>query len=1609
MFPSKYFYEKKMTNSKTTTRQLKLAEVDLIEILGTKSIVCGFHLADYIWHDIFSNLPLSSTYVLITDRNLSRLYVDQHRDSFAAAWSTPKAMPRLLVHVLEPGETSKSRAAKSQIEDWMLQEKCTRDTTVLALGGGVIGDLVGYVAATFMRGVPFIQIPTSLLAMVDSSIGGKTAVDTPAGKNLIGSFWQPQRIYMDMAVLSTLPEREFSNGMAEVVKTAAIWTPEEFEILESSSTEIRQAVLEGQGQGQTQAGLTRAGRSREQELLLRVIAASARVKAHVVTHDERESGMRGLLNFGHTIGHAIEALLSPQLLHGECVSIGCVLEAEVARRLGHIGEVGVARLAKCLKSYGLPTAMDEPMVKGRAGEQRLARVTPDRLMDVMKVDKKTVGTQKRLVLLKRLGECVELKPTDVSDALIEEVISPGVLVHFLEKSIKNRVVEVTPPGSKSISNRALQMAALGEGACRIKNLLHSDDTQVMISALQAMGGCAIAWEDDGDTLVVTGGGGCLRVPDNELYLGNAGTASRFLATTVNLIDAQKGETTVVTGNARMKQRPAGPLVDALRTNGCQIEYCEKEGSLPLQITHTGAGFPGGHIQLAASVSSQYVSSILLCAPYAREPVRLELVGDKVISQPYIDMTVAMMRQFGCLVERVSEKEYLVPQMRYQSPSEYVVESDASSATYPLAFAAITGTKCRVPNIGSKSLQGDARFAVDVLGPMGCQVTQTDTETLVCGPPRGQLRALGDIDMEPMTDAFLTASVLAAVACSETEAVTRIRGIANQHVKECDRIAAMCDELAKFGVTTENHPDGIDVYGRQLAEDLGVPSVDCYDDHRVAMSLSLLACVAPQGAEIRERRCVGKTWPQWWDVLARDLGASIQGSEPKPLKHAVAEDTGIPSLVIIGMRGVGKTTLGRAASRALGLTFVDMDEYLEAQVGQSIPEIINGSGWDTFRDHESRLLVQALQRDYPRDAIIACGGGVVEASANRRVLQGHMQAGGAVVCLTPNMEHVAEYLSRDKTRPAYSVASDMHDVYNRRQPLYAECCNYEFLVDKTLLSDEQRSWLVIERDFIRLLEFATGRRLNQVDISQSPTFFVSLTAPDVREYLPDTRLNEITAGAHAIELRVDLLLANPEFADLDLEDATAQDLFVRYVHSQLTLLRHGSSLPVVFTVRTQQQGGSFPDKAGLLRDRLLRCAVRWGTEYVDVEVDSIAPSIYQKRQHSLVIASYHDTTGRTLRWQETENEFAREILERARQCGDIVKLISVAHAWEDNLACHRFVAQAKGPLIALNMGYLGQMSRVLCPCLTPVTHPLLTASAAPGQISVREISQARASMGLLPARQFYLLGAPIAQSPSPQMHNAGFRELGLPYTYGLKETESVDGLEDLLGDPGFGGASVTIPLKESIIPLMDELTEAARRIGAVNTIVADGKRSVGDNTDYLGIVGCLRRAQMESKDIPAFNDSCGLVIGAGGTARAALYALHTLGVPKVAVYNRTTERAQELVGAFKSLFTTLQVLDRLEEAAGLQPSYIVGTIPATQISLPSELFANGAGGVVLDMAYKPRWTPLLEQVDQTTWKTVHGVEVLIEQGIHQMARWSKSSSVPVQSMTDAVMVKYDKEF
>lgn len=247
---------------------------------------------------------------------------------------------------------------------------------------------------------------------------------------------------------------------------------------------------------------------------MQVIKAAVYVKAHVVTIDEKEQGLRGLLNFGHTIGHAYEAILAPEILHGECVAIGMIKEAEVSRNLGYLPDVCIGRLVKCLKSYGLPTTITDPKISHFTRKE----CDVGRLMDIMRTDKKTLGNQKKVVLLSMIGGTYEEKASNVSDDVIRLIISPSVKV-----ASPGRIAEsfsMSVPGSKSISNRALVLSALGEGSCRLKGLLCSDDVEVMLTGLEKISGICYDWVDNGDVLVIQGAAGILSSNASELYLGN---------------------------------------------------------------------------------------------------------------------------------------------------------------------------------------------------------------------------------------------------------------------------------------------------------------------------------------------------------------------------------------------------------------------------------------------------------------------------------------------------------------------------------------------------------------------------------------------------------------------------------------------------------------------------------------------------------------------------------------------------------------------------------------------------------------------------------------------------------------------------------------------------------------------------------------------------------------------------------------------------------------------------------------------------------------------------------------------------------------------------------
>jgi 3-phosphoshikimate 1-carboxyvinyltransferase len=415
------------------------------------------------------------------------------------------------------------------------------------------------------------------------------------------------------------------------------------------------------------------------------------------------------------------------------------------------------------------------------------------------------------------------------------------------------------PGSKSISNRILLLAALAQGETRVRDLLESEDTEVLLVALRALG---VSCVDEGARgLRVRGAGGAFPDKKAELFLGNAGTAFRPLTAVLALCAGEYR----LSGTPRMHERPIGELVDALRQIGARIDYLGKDGFPPLAI-HPAAIRAGGKVSVRGDVSSQFVTGLLIALPLTGERTVLSVEGE-LVSKPYVELTLATLQRFGVKVERRGWTTFTVPAgARYASPGEIFVEGDASSASYFLAAGAISGLSgggpVRVEGVGRASIQGDVRFAA-TLERMGAAIAMGENWIEAGARPdaarRGKLTAI-DADFNDIPDAAMTAAVAALFA----EGTSVLRNIGSWRVKETDRIAAMATELRKLGAKVEEGRDSLRI--TPPARLTPGASIDTYDDHRMAMCFSL-AALGGVAIRINDPGCVAKTFPEYFDVLA----------------------------------------------------------------------------------------------------------------------------------------------------------------------------------------------------------------------------------------------------------------------------------------------------------------------------------------------------------------------------------------------------------------------------------------------------------------------------------------------------------------------------------------------------------------------------------------------------------------------------------------------------------------------------------------------------------------------------------------------------------------------
>jgi 3-phosphoshikimate 1-carboxyvinyltransferase len=415
---------------------------------------------------------------------------------------------------------------------------------------------------------------------------------------------------------------------------------------------------------------------------------------------------------------------------------------------------------------------------------------------------------------------------------------------------------VRVPGSKSLTNRALLISALANGTTHLTNALFSDDSRYFAKALQTLG-FDVQLDEANHSMTVTGLGGKIPAQQAELFIGNAGTAARFLSAFLTLGHGEY----ILDGEPRMRERPIGDLVEALAQLGCDIQPLQNaEGGMQIcpPVKITASGLKGGKTTIAGDISSQFLSALLMVAPYAQNPIEVTLSTD-LNSKPYVDMTIAIMQDFGVEIERDGYSRFMIQPSSYSPITNYSIESDASAASYFFAAPAICGGTVTVENISRKSVQGDVAF-VDVLKRMGCTVDESDTSIRVTR--HAALTGL-DVDMRDIPD---TAQTLAAIA-PFADSPTRIRGIASARVKETDRVHATCTELARLGVQVEEHEDGMTIYPTfNLQPATFKPTnIQTYNDHRMAMAFSLIG-LRFDGMSIENPSCVSKTFPNFFDVL-----------------------------------------------------------------------------------------------------------------------------------------------------------------------------------------------------------------------------------------------------------------------------------------------------------------------------------------------------------------------------------------------------------------------------------------------------------------------------------------------------------------------------------------------------------------------------------------------------------------------------------------------------------------------------------------------------------------------------------------------------------------------
>lgn len=846
----------------------------------------------------------------------------------------------------------------------MFKNNFTKKSCLISFGGGKITDLGGYCASVFLRGIDSIYFPTTLLCMVDASIGGKCAINNlNYGKNLIGTFSQPKYVIINLDIITKYEDINviIKDGMSEMIKKFLLFDSDNSQLIRKvDSIKVLDKTIELENNIKKKIKVIDP---LDIPLLKSLIIESVKLKVSIIEKDTLDKDYRNTLNFGHTIGHGIEAIDAFKFSHGEAVSIGLVEEIKILANLGYCSFDLMYQVKELLNKYGLPTEIPDS-------------IDISDLVKCIISDKKNSEINKfKIVNFRGIGKidnpCIisidykELKW--ISNRSIRVNRNNPIIVDYNDRPLEIDFLQ----GSKSICNRALILAALSKKHYRLNNFLVSDDTLVMMKSL-------IAFSYDCEIITTLSNNNTKKLildikpksnrnndfsnnNNNDIItinVDNSGTTARFIVAFI--IFHLKNKKVVINCANRMTERPNKDIFLFLGNfKGFKIEYLKQEYCFPIAIeTGSSVECVNRDIMIKGSISSQYVSSVLMsCFDFFVEN-NLKLKYKKEVTYQFIEMTIKTLASFNREVIYNTDNEEF--EFNYDNKdnkcvnnhnnisviddnseniiTDYIIEPDASTANFYLGHIALNGGNIVIPNLDKTSIQGDSNM-VTYLQKLNFSCLFDNNKIVFNNSSRKDSNCLIKntsitLDSEQITDSFI---IFSLICCSLKNVKITLTGIANQSLKESDRIKIMSENINKIGVYSYIDKD------RNLIIDTNYSTlynhcfhdieIETANDHRIAMAFTIMAYHLRNNKSliINDKDCVNKTHPEFYYNFNKYFNYEYL---PKSnINHFKSEFNLSKSnilnscLVLIGMKNSGKSTMGKIVANQMEFDFYDLDEIL----------------------------------------------------------------------------------------------------------------------------------------------------------------------------------------------------------------------------------------------------------------------------------------------------------------------------------------------------------------------------------------------------------------------------------------------------------------------------------------------------------------------------------------------------------------------------------------------------------------------------------------------------------------------------------------------------------